>query len=148
MNTNKQPIPKAGIIANLEQLKKDKAGFRTLIGSVTEFDDPGRSRSEIPCIPTLGAYYWLLKQGEQDDQKPHFQDEIYQILEGNGMFELGTKGGNAYKQFSIKAGDVIFVPARMPHKFISSKSNSNHTDLRIIIFFGPDWDGQPATEST
>jgi len=138
-----RPYPKAGVIDNLETLKVDGVNFRTIIGSVTSNQDPKRSPEKIPVIPGLGMYYWKLNVnnsgGEKDidDQKPHFQDEVYLILEGDGSFQLGDKS----EKVSITTGDVIFVPARMRHNFIVEKS-----DIRILVFFGPDWCGRDAAK--
>lgn len=128
--------PKPGKVDNLEVLKKDKIDFRTIIGSMTGLD--ARSSKEIPCTPGLGLYYWEFKATDpQDEQKPHFQDEVYVILEGEGTFELESE----VAPIPIKSGDILFVPALMPHRFLSNKKDS----IRMLILFGPDWCGRDAT---
>lgn len=132
-----RPRPTAGIINNLDDFKDKGISFQTIIGAITRFDAPQRPIEEIPCTPGLGMFYWNFKVGDDPDtQKPHFQDEIYIILEGKGAFELDTK------TIEIKTGDILFVPALMKHHFISNGKD----DIRVLIFFGPDWCGKDATQ--
>jgi gentisate 1,2-dioxygenase len=46
-----------------------------------------------------------------DPQEPHEQDEVYVVMSGQGVFRRGTETA------PFAAGDVLFVPARMPHRF-------------------------------
>ncbi len=46
-----------------------------------------------------------------DLQKPHSQDEFYIVHEGSGMFQNGEN------HYPFKAGDLIFVPAQVEHRF-------------------------------
>jgi mannose-6-phosphate isomerase-like protein (cupin superfamily) len=73
--------------------------------------------------------YWTPRS--QDDQKPHDRDEIYVIVAGNSKFEMGDE------KRSVKAGDLIFVPAGMPHRFFEFSD-----ELAMwIAFFGKRYDG-------
>lgn len=148
-----RPAPTPGVIDSFKTLSGDKSIiFKTLIGSLTDIEDPKRDPMSIPCIPGLSLHYWLLKaeEGELsseeltkdndktiDTQKPHFQDEIYIVLDGVGEFKLGND-----QPKDIKKGDIIFVPAKMEHKFITSKGS----DLQLLIFFGPDYCGRDASK--
>jgi Cupin domain len=53
--------------------------------------------------------YWTPRC--EDDQKPRDRDEIYVIIAGNSKFEM------AEQHRSVTSGDLIFVPAGIPHRF-------------------------------
>jgi mannose-6-phosphate isomerase-like protein (cupin superfamily) len=53
----------------------------------------------------------IYKPGESDKQKPHDRDEIYCIIQGNGVLNINGKETNC------KQGDVLFVPAGTEHHF-------------------------------
>ena len=133
--TQKRPSPQPGIITNVNDLIQRGDSFNTIIGSVVLEEDPVPAQS-IPWLPTLSLHYWHFKKGDEDNQRPHFQDELYMILEGEGAFELDPG-----HDFDIKPGDIIFVPAGQRHRFLKGTE-----DLRVLIFFGPDWSGQPAPQ--
>jgi mannose-6-phosphate isomerase-like protein (cupin superfamily) len=63
-----------------------------------------------------------------DTQQPHLRDEVYIVMRGSGEF----LNGEARQQ--IGAGDFLFVPAGMAHRF------ENFTDDLVlwVIFYGPD----------
>ena len=62
-----------------------------------------------------------------DPQIPHDRDEIYVIAKGSGRFKLGERS------MSCTAGDVLFVPAGVEHRFIDFTD-----DLAAWVFFyGP-----------
>lgn len=63
-----------------------------------------------------------------DNQTPHKRDEAYVVLRGEGEFvsEAGRK--------RFAAGDFIFAPAGVPHRFENFSS-----DFAVWVFFyGPD----------
>ncbi|MBI3900044.1 MAG: cupin domain-containing protein [Gammaproteobacteria bacterium] len=69
--------------------------------------------------------YW--EPRSVDNQMPHDRDEIYVIVAGDGVLELH---GDIRP---VAAGDLIFVPASMPHCFVR-----HSPDLAMwIVFFGP-----------
>lgn len=59
--------------------------------------------------PVSVEYYSPVKQ---DLQNPHQQDELYLIARGHGILIRDKE------RLEISAGDVIFVPAQMPHRFV------------------------------
>jgi mannose-6-phosphate isomerase-like protein (cupin superfamily) len=61
-----------------------------------------------------------------DLQKPHSQDELYVIASGNSTF-LREK-----ESVECKAGDVLFVPAGMEHRF----ENFSNDFAVWVIFYG------------
>ena len=65
---------------------------------------------------------------DQDTQQAHKRDEIYVVQAGQGIF---TRGGETVR---FDAGDVLFVPAGVPHRFASFSAEFK----AWVIFFGPD----------
>ncbi|MBC7827153.1 MAG: cupin domain-containing protein [Chitinophagaceae bacterium] len=61
-----------------------------------------------------------------DTQSPHEQDELYVIARGHGQFNRNGE------MIEFKAGDVLFVPTGMEHRF------ENFTDdfATWVIFYG------------
>lgn len=63
-----------------------------------------------------------------DDQQPHTRDEIYVVASGSGIFELDGSRDH------FAAGDVLFAPAGVPHKFLEFTD-----DFAVWVFFyGPE----------
>ncbi|SRR5260221_10107077 len=62
-----------------------------------------------------------------DLQMPHIQDELYVIISGNGEFL------NNGERVPFKQGDVLFVPARVDHRF----ENFSDDFATWVIFYGP-----------
>jgi mannose-6-phosphate isomerase-like protein (cupin superfamily) len=46
-----------------------------------------------------------------DPQTPHTRDEVYVVMSGTGWFVNGTD------RLRFGPGDVLFVPAGVPHRF-------------------------------
>ena len=46
-----------------------------------------------------------------DPQTPHTRDEVYVVMAGTGWFVKGSK------RHRFEPGDVLFVPAGVPHRF-------------------------------
>jgi mannose-6-phosphate isomerase-like protein (cupin superfamily) len=64
----------------------------------------------------------VLKPGQKDIQKPHSQDELYYIIEGNGFIEIG----NTTRSFH--SGSCIFIPSNTHHRFFDNIS-------RIVVLY-------------
>jgi mannose-6-phosphate isomerase-like protein (cupin superfamily) len=63
-----------------------------------------------------------------DPQQPHSRDEVYVVARGSGVFFDGTARVN------FQAGDFLFVPARVPHRFEQFTG-----DLAVwVMFYGPE----------
>lgn len=73
---------------------------------------------------TMSVEYFAPKKS--DTQSPHQQDELYVIARGHGF--LNRNG----ERLDCKAGDILFVPAGMEHRF------ENLTDdfSSWVIFYG------------
>ncbi len=65
-----------------------------------------------------------------DKQTPHAQDEIYILHSGRAHFDLDGETQ------PCAAGDVIFVPAGVPHRFRDFSEGFG----AWVVFFGPDGD--------
>ena len=68
------------------------------------------------------------KPEKTDHQKPHDRDEIYVVASGTGTF---YNGGDRWQ---FKAGDFLFVPAGVEHRF-----ESFSTDFSTWVFFMDLW---------
>jgi mannose-6-phosphate isomerase-like protein (cupin superfamily) len=64
----------------------------------------------------------------RDPQGPHTRDELYVVFEGSGEFVSGAE------RHAFAAGDVLFVPAGVAHRF------ENFTDDLVVwvVFYGPE----------
>jgi len=69
----------------------------------------------------------LYKPDGVDTQSPHARDELYVIASGQGAFE------HAGKTAPVAVGDVLFVAAGEPHRFIDFSSDFS----AWVIFIGP-----------
>lgn len=86
----------------------------------------GRSYLEFLRVPALSMGLYVLPAGATDPQRPHAEDEVYYVLEGEARFRAGDEDR------AIQAGSVLFVPARVPHQF-----HGITRDLKLLVFFAP-----------
>jgi mannose-6-phosphate isomerase-like protein (cupin superfamily) len=63
----------------------------------------------------------------QDVQQPHTRDEWYIVVRGTSHFERGSE------TVQVQAGDFLFVPAQMPHRFVEF----SHDFAVWVGFYGP-----------
>ena len=99
---------------------------RTLADLAREQEDGGRPYFEFIRCQSMSVGLYVLEAGAVDKQSPHFEDEIYIVLEGHSRFTAGNRTRDA------GPGDTISVPAGVPHRFhdITEK-------LRVIVAFAP-----------
>ena len=71
----------------------------------------------------------------RDPQGPHTRDELYVVVEGRGEFVNGAE------RQGFAAGDVLFVPAGVVHRF------ENFTDDLVVwvVFYGPEGGEKPSS---
>ena len=80
----------------------------------------------------------LFQPRGEDTQGPHDRDELYIVASGSGSFRYGEAS------IAFVTGDVLFVPAFVPHRFESFSE-----DFRTwVVFFGPHggWAGKGAAD--
>jgi mannose-6-phosphate isomerase-like protein (cupin superfamily) len=69
----------------------------------------------------------IYKPELHDHQTPHDQDEIYVVIAGSGEFM------NDGLKVNFKAGDFLFVPAGIEHRFINFTPDFS----TWVFFYGP-----------
>lgn len=93
--------------------------------------EPGALFTELLRHGTLSVEIYAPRG--VDAQQPHSRDELYVVASGAGEFVCGTRRDR------FGAGDLIFVPARMPHRFENFSA-----DLAVwVMFYGPEGGEQP-----
>ena len=84
---------------------------------VAQLEKDGGYYLDFLKIRHLEAGIIVLHPGENDIQEPHSTDELYYVIEGKGFVELGKN------KRPVKKGSIIFVPAKMRHRFYDSMEN-------------------------
>ena len=74
--------------------------------------------------PKLYCGLYVLPAGTKDPQEPHADDEVYYVVEGNGVIQVNGE------DMPLKVGSVVFVAADAQHHF-----HSITEDLTLLIFF-------------
>ena len=72
----------------------------------------------------IGVY--VLVAPEPDRQQPHDFDEVYLVLEGEGVLEVEGRAA------ALGEGKALFVPAGAEHRFTAYE----HLSL-LVVFNGP-----------
>ena len=96
---------------------------------------PADMRAQIPT-PDGKRFYIGLLRGElqvelyapqnEDLQQPHSRDECYVVIRGAGKFQMGDD------IVAFAAGDFLFVPAGMQHRFFDFGESLE----TWVIFYG------------
>ena len=95
-----------------------------LISSARQLAASGQS--SISLFQHGDANLLLFVPSDQDTQVKHERDEIYLIQSGQGIFKRGQE------TVRFTAGDVLFVPAGVEHRFASFSG-----EFRAwVLFFG------------
>jgi mannose-6-phosphate isomerase-like protein (cupin superfamily) len=74
----------------------------------------------------LSVGLYVLKAGAEDPQRPHTEDEVYYIVQGQGIIRVGEE------ERAVNAGSIVFVAAQVEHRF-----HSITEDLTILVIFAP-----------
>jgi mannose-6-phosphate isomerase-like protein (cupin superfamily) len=69
----------------------------------------------------LGVY--VLVAPEPDRQQPHEDDEVYIVLEGDGVLEVEDE------RVELREGHAVFVPAGAEHRFVG------YEHLSVLVIF-------------
>lgn len=81
---------------------------------------------EFLRVPSMSAGVYTLAAGSTDPQKPHKEDEMYYVVRGRARMQVGSADQD------IAAGSVIFVSAKMEHRF-----HDITEELTVLVFFAP-----------
>lgn len=81
---------------------------------------------EFLRVPAMSAGVYVLPVGGTDPQSPHQEDEMYYVVRGKGWMRVGAESQ------SVGAGSVIFVEARVEHRFYDITE-----ELAVLVFFAP-----------
>lgn len=84
----------------------------------------GKLYGEYISNETLSSGIYHLKAGTIDPQQPHQFDEIYYVIAGTATLKMSDM------DYPAKAGDLLFVPAKVKHQFFEIKE-----DLTLLVFF-------------
>lgn len=82
--------------------------------------------AELVRVPDLSVGVYRLPVGGLDPQEPHTEDEVYTVLRGRAVLELGDD------RVPVGPGSVVFVPARLAHRFVEITEH-----LSVVVAFGP-----------
>lgn len=85
-----------------------------------------RSYLEFIRQTSMSVGIYRLNAGDVDRQKPHAQDEMYYIIQGQGVINV------AGEDREVQPGCIVFVPARVEHFF-----HFITEDLITLVFFAP-----------
>ena len=87
---------------------------------------------EFLRVPSLSVGIYVLEAGATDNQKPHHEDEVYYVASGRAKMRTETEG--TVNTFDVDPGTIIFIPARMQHRFFDIIQR-----LAVLVFFaGPE----------
>jgi mannose-6-phosphate isomerase-like protein (cupin superfamily) len=85
----------------------------------------GRRSAEVLRCGSLEVRYYAPK--DADPQTPHDRDEVYVVASGRGFFVRGAE------RVAFEPGDMLFVPAKMEHRFEDFTPNF----ATWVMFYGP-----------
>ncbi len=97
----------------------------SLADALTELGKSSQPFTELFTHGSLSVE--LYKPVGKDLQQPHTKDEVYVVVSGKGNFYCDGKNT------SFKAGDFLFVPAGIEHRF----ENFSDDFVTWVIFYGP-----------
>jgi mannose-6-phosphate isomerase-like protein (cupin superfamily) len=87
-------------------------------------DKSGEYFIDFLKIRHLEAGLIYLRPGQDDTQSAHDQDELYYVIEGSGMLQIGKNNSN------VKPGSIVFVPRGTEHHFFG-----NERELIVLYVF-------------
>ena len=86
----------------------------------------GKHYLEFLRVPSMSMGLYRLPAGGIDPQSPHTEDEIYYVVSGKALIDVGEE------QRLVQAGSIVFVSANLPHKF-----HTIEQELEVLVFFAP-----------
>jgi mannose-6-phosphate isomerase-like protein (cupin superfamily) len=91
-----------------------------------EQQNSGQSYLEFIRRDSMSVGVYTLPAGGRDPQGAHTEDEVYVVLLGEATLTV------AGEPHAVGPGSVVFVEARVDHRFESIES-----DLKVLVFFAP-----------
>jgi len=82
-------------------------------------------------VPALSVGTYSIPAGAIDDQSPHFEDEVYVVVSGRGLFT------GAGRTVEAVPGMTLFVPGGEDHRF-----HDVTEDMALLVFFAPAYSGR------
>lgn len=76
--------------------------------------------------PSMSCGLYHLPAGGTDPQRPHTEDEVYFVVEGEARIRVGTEDR------AVGPGTVVFVPAGSDHRFHEIRRG-----LSLLVVFAP-----------
>ena len=77
----------------------------------------------VHASPGIEIGVYVLVAPEPDRQQPHDDDEVYVVLEGNGVVEVESE------RVELREGHAVFVPAGANHQFVG------YEHLIVLVIF-------------
>lgn len=74
----------------------------------------------------LSVGLYVLGAGAADPQGPHTEDEVYHVVTGRAVLQVGDQ------DVPVGPGSIVFVPADTVHRFRDISD-----ELVAVVFFGP-----------
>lgn len=96
----------------------------TLSQLASELEKQGGYFLDFLKVRNLEAGIIVLHPGEKDTQEPHSDDELYYVIKGRALMELGRN------KLQVNEGSIVFVPAGMNHRFYG-----NDSELVVLYMF-------------
>jgi mannose-6-phosphate isomerase-like protein (cupin superfamily) len=90
-----------------------------------------RVTGKEPCfleflrMPGLSSALYHLPAGSKDMQAPHLEDEIYYVVQGKAIMQVGGE------EKEVGPGTILYVRATEEHSFFNITE-----DLTLLAFFG------------
>lgn len=88
--------------------------------------DRGVRYHEFISVPNLSGGIYVLDAGATDPQSPHGEDELYVVMGGRAVVQVGDE------ERPVRQGTVVFVAAGVPHRFHDITER-----LVLMVMFGP-----------
>jgi mannose-6-phosphate isomerase-like protein (cupin superfamily) len=86
----------------------------------------GKPYLEFLRVSAMSAGLYVLPAGGRDPQRPHHEDEMYDVVRGQARMRLGSEDQ------AVSEGSVIFVPAGVEHRF-----HDVTEELLVLVCFAP-----------
>lgn len=86
----------------------------------------GSTWLEFLRVPALSMGMYALEAGARDEQRPHWEDEVYYVVSGRARIRVGEEDR------AVGPGSLVFVAGKAKHHF-----HSITEDLTVLVFFAP-----------